>query len=247
MHKKLQQDEQGIGHVLVVILVLVVIAAIAVVGWKVASNKKSSTSGSSSSNSSTAAASTADSSCLATYHDNNLCKFAANSTDFDKTAYTANLTVTQSGTTSTMTLESDGKGNTELAGTSDGQTFNSITLDSVTYIQSGSSDPWIEYPSGTSAPTTNPTSTMNIGVGSSGITYKSLGTAACGSLTCFKYQVSDSSTPSATQYAWFDSSSYKLREWQYNDGSGNTTDMTITYGNVNITKPSPVESLTQAE
>jgi outer membrane lipoprotein-sorting protein len=88
---------------------------------------------------------------------------------------------------------------------------------------------------------------MNIGVGSAGVSFKYIGTEACGSLTCYKYQVTDSTTPSATQYVWFDNSSYKLRQWQYSDGSGNTTDMTVTYATVNITKPSPVEDLSATE
>lgn len=76
----------------------------------------------------------------------------------------------------------------------------------------------------------------------SGITYKALGTVACGSLTCYKYQVTDSTTPTATQYAWFDNKNYELRQWQYTD-SGDTDDITISYGAVNITKPSPVQSV----
>ncbi|HEY5268475.1 MAG TPA: hypothetical protein VII94_05095, partial [Candidatus Saccharimonadales bacterium] len=181
------------------------------------------------------------SSCLATYHDSNLCHFSEFSTNFDKTAYTAQLTVTQSGATSTMTLENDTKGNTKLTATGNGQTINSITLNGNTYIESSGS--WIEYPSGTSSPSSNPTSSMTIGVGSLGISYKYIDTQACGSLSCFKYQVTDSASPGATQYVLFDKSSYKLREWLYSDSTGNTTDMTISYGAVNITAPSPVQSL----
>ncbi len=249
MYKRLQRDERGVGHLLIIVVAVVVIAGVGLVGWKVASKHKASSTGnnSTSSSSTTAASATADSSCLSTYHDANLCKFAANSSSLDKTAYTATITATQNGTTSTMTLENDGKGNTELMGSGSGETFNSITLNGVTYLQSNGTGPWIEYPTGSSAPTTDPTSNMNIAVGSSGITYKSLGTVSCGSLTCYKYEVTDSSTPTATQYAWFDTGSYKLRQWQYTDGSSNTTNMTISYGSVNITTPSPVESLSQAE
>ncbi|HUD07375.1 MAG TPA: hypothetical protein VMR34_05820 [Candidatus Saccharimonadales bacterium] len=249
MSKKLSSDERGVAHVLYVVLVVIVIAGIGVVGWKVASKHKSPTSGTSSTastSSNTAASKAADSTCLATYHDTRICNFASNSTSFAKTAYTAALNITQSGATSTLTLENDGKGNTKLTGSANGQEFNSITLNGVTYVQSGGTGAWIEYPTGTTAPTTNPTSSMNIGVGSSGVTFKYLGTAACGSLTCYKYQVSDSLMPGTTQYVWFDNSSYQLRQWQATDSSG-TTDMTITYGSVNITVPSPVESLSSIE
>ncbi len=242
MIKKIQHDEKGVAQLLVVLLAVIVIAAVAFAGWEVTKNHKSSPV--SSKSSSTTASTTADSSCLTTYHDNNLCKFAANSTVFDKSAFTATLKTDQQGTASTMTLENDGKGNTKLTTTGGGQTLNAITLNGNSYVQTNSTGPWMEYPSGATAPTSDPTSSMKIGVGSSGITYKALGTAACGSLTCFKYQVTDSATPNATQVAFFDNDSYKLREWQYNDGSGNTTDMTISYGAVTISKPTPVQSYT---
>ena len=243
MNKRIRLDERGVAQVLIVIVAVVVIAAVAAVGYKVANNKsKSNSNGSTKSSVSANTTTAASSSCLTAYHDTNLCKFAANSTDFTKSAYTATLKVVQQGTASTMTLKADGKGNTDLSTTGGGQTLNAISLGGNSYIQTNGTGPWIEYPSGTSAPTSNPTSNMNIGVGSSGITYKALGTAACGNLTCFKYQVTDSASPNATQYAWFDNSSYQLREWQYSDGSGNTTDMTISYGAVTISVPSPVQS-----
>jgi outer membrane lipoprotein-sorting protein len=84
---------------------------------------------------------------------------------------------------------------------------------------------------------------MNIGVGTAGLSFKNLGTEACGSLTCYKYQVSDTAIP-GKQYVWFDTSSYKLRRWQYINGS-DTTDMTLSYSTVTITAPSPVQSVSQ--
>ena len=254
-----ESSQRGAAHILLLVVGVLVLAAIGGIGYKVVSmhTTASNTSGnapaygttsntSHQSNTNSGAAAATTSTCEATYHDATLCKFAGSSTSLDKTAYTASLHITQSSTTSTMTLASDGKGNTKLTGSGSGATFNSITLNGTTYVQSSGSGPWIEYPSGTSAPTTDPTSSMNIGVGNAGITFKSLGTQACGSMTCYKYQVMDSATPSATQYVWFDNSQYKLREWQYTDGSNSTT-MDITYGNVSITMPSPVESLSQMQ
>ena len=244
MGTKIRENEKGIAHLLLIVLGVVVIAGVGVVGWRVAANHKTNTS----TTGSTATKSTAsDSSCLAIYHDSRICNFAAFSTTFNKTAYTAALTITQNGTTNSATLKSDGQGNTELTTTSSGETLNAITLDNVEYVQDNGTGPWIEYDTGASAATTNPTSSMNIGVGSAGISFKYIDTEACGSLTCYKYQVTDATTPSATQYVWFDNSSYKLREWQYNDGSGNTTTMTVTYTAVNITKPSPVENISASE
>lgn len=247
MRKNLQQDQRGVGHLLLIILAVVVVAGVGVAGWKTATKNKTTTKGSSNVSNSQKAATTsgssADSNCLAAYHDATLCKFAENSTSFDKTAYTATITSVQSGASETLTLASDGKGNTKLTGSENGQEFSAVTLDGAEYIQTNGAGDWIEYPTGSTTPVSNPTSNMNIGVGSSGIAYKSLGTVACGNLTCYKYQVTDSATPSVTQYALFDTSSYKLRVWQYSDGSGNSATMDITYDAVNITKPSPVESL----
>lgn len=246
MNRKSNNQRGAISPLLIVVAVLIV-AGIGLAGWKfISSNKTSpSTSASKTSSNSSSASTGVSSSCLAAYHDSNLCHFAEFAPNFTKTAYTAKITNTASGATSTMTLENDGNGNTDLSGSSNGQAINAISLDGTEYVQASGSGPWIAYPSGTSAPTTSPTTNLNLGFGN-GITFKSMGTAACGSMTCFKYQISDTTTPSATQYVFFDNSSYKLREWQYTSGTTNT-DMTITYQAVSITKPSPVESLSQAE
>jgi uncharacterized protein (UPF0333 family) len=246
--QKIKDDNRGVTHLLYVVLVVAVIVVIAVVGWYVFGKNKTKTNSnaSSSTTSSSQTSSSTSSSCLATYHDSNLCHFAEFSNNFTKSAYTATITESGSSGNGTMTLKNDGMGNTELTGTSGGSTINSITLDGTTYIQNNGSGPWIEYPTGTSSPSTNPTSNMNIGVGSSGVSFKYISTASCGSLTCYKYQVTDNLTPNATQYVYFDNSSYKLREWKYTDSTG-TTDMTISYATVSITKPSPVESLSSIE
>jgi hypothetical protein len=244
MLKKINQDNSGFGHILYVGLVVLVLVIIGLVGWKIIGKNKTPSNSNGNSNTSTSSSSNGvSSSCLSTYHDNNLCHFSDSSNNFSKTSYTATITEVQNGATSTMTLENDGKGNTKLTGTSNGSTINSISLNGKTYIQNNGSGPWIEYSTGSNASTTDPTSNMNIGVGSSGITFKYLGTQSCSGLTCFKYSVADSVSPGATQYVLFDNSSYKLREWQYTDSSGSSTTMTVSYGTVNITTPSPVQAL----
>jgi outer membrane lipoprotein-sorting protein len=84
---------------------------------------------------------------------------------------------------------------------------------------------------------------MDITVGATGITYKNLGTEACGNLTCYKYQVTTATAAGAKQYVWFDTTSYQLRRWQYSDSSTGTTDMAISYQPVTISQPSPVQPL----
>lgn len=241
------KEERGFTHILVIVLAVIVIAAIGAVGYRLSMSKKpastNASNSSSSSNSSTSSSNNGvSSSCLATYHDANICHFSSLASDFNKTAYTASITGSQNGTSYTMTLESDGKGNTStlITGSSSGSQINSIELNGKTYIESGGT--WLEYPAGSSASTavTNPTSNMNLGLGS-GVTFKNLGTVACGSLSCYKYQITDSSTPSSTQYVWFDTSSYKLREWQSTGVSTGTVTMTVNYQPVTISAPSPVQ------
>lgn len=230
-----QKREEGIVHLFVIVIVVVIVIGVLGYGaWRLATNN---------SNTPHVATNTAvQNTCNATYHDNNLCQFAGH-TDIGKLAYSATLKVTNSdGTTNTTTLQSDGKGNTSLTGVSgDGTKVNSIELNGATYIQANGSGPWIKYAAGSGQQQTqSPTSNMDITVGANGVTFKNLGTEACGSLTCYKYEVDTAATPNAKQYVWFDNSSYLLRRWQYTDNNA-TTDMTLNYQSVTISQPSPVQ------
>ncbi len=239
--KKIANSERGIAHLLLLLVIIVVVGVVGVVGWTVSKKSKATPSTGDTANATTK--SNVNATCIASYHDANLCHFAANSTSLDKISYTANLTLTDpQGSASTMTLKSDGKGNNSLDGTGNGQTISSVQFDGVTYVKAGDTG-WIKYPAGTpatSAPA-NPTSDMNIGVGTAGITFKFLDKEPCGKLNCFKYEVSDSALTTSTQYVWFDDSSYQLREWKSTNSTTGTTDMTLAYQAVIITAPSPVQ------
>jgi len=244
---KILSDQRGVALVVEVVLVAAVLAVAGFAVYHVHAAKSSKTASNSTKTATASTSSTAsagvDASCLASYHDTNLCHFASNSTNLSKQAYTANITETENGQTSTISLKNDGKGNTELSGTSGGVALDSIELAGATYLKNGST--WIKYPSGSSATTTSdPTSNMNIGVDAAGISYKKVDTEACGSLTCFKYQISETASPNVTQFAWFDNSSYLLREWKYSDGTS-SSDMVISYQPVTIQTPSPVQTLGQ--
>lgn len=235
-------NERGVAFITELILAALVIGIIGYVFYTVGVAK---TAKKSNPTATTATTKAVDDSCVATFHDADLCHFAAYSTSLDKQSYKATLNTTQAGQASTMVLQSDGKGNTSLSGTGNGATFNSIELAGATYVQGNGV--WLKYPSGASAPTpSSPSSNMNIGVSAAGITYKKLGTEHCGNLTCFKYQVMVAATPNITQYVWFDNSSYKLHEWKYDDGSGNSTDMVVTYQAITISAPSPVQDFSAA-
>lgn len=240
----IRKQEQGMGHILLIALIVVVLAVVGGAGYEVSQKNKPKASTNSTTVSSTSPAPASDATCVATYHDANLCKFSANS-DISKIPYTATLTTVNSSGGGTMTLSSDGKGNTSSTLTGNGTTISTIQLAGASYVQTTSGGTWYEYPAGTSTPsstTSNPTSSMSLALGST-VTYKPLGTSACGSLTCYEYSVTTALTPGQTQYVWFDTGQYKLREWKDTDTSGDSTDMKITYpGSVTISKPSPVQS-----
>jgi len=241
-----KKDEHGVAHLMLIVLVAVVVAVIGGVAWKVSSNKN----GSNSSTGSSALSAQAKSACMSTYNDSSLCSFEAASaaSPIDKTAYTATLTNNQSGSTSTLTFKQDGKGNTALTMTGGdvaGQ-FNTIEFGGSTYMQSDGT--WIKYPSG-SAPTqtSDPSTNLDFLSSLTSTKFTKVGTEACGDLSCLKYQISDNITPNATQYVWFDTSQYKLREWKSTDSTSGTTDMKLSYGAVSISAPSPVQDFSATQ
>lgn len=227
-----KQDQRGMAHVLMVVLVLVVVGVIGFAGWKVAGgNKKASTVTSTTTKDTEKVA--ADSGCVAAYHDENLCKFSTNA-DIEKLAYTATLTSTDTdGTAGTFTLKSDGKGNSSMSGL-----LNTVQLDGASYIKNG--NVWYKYPaSSDEEDDSDPTADMNLVLGE-GITYKPQGKEACGSRTCFKYEVTETASPETTQFVWFDTKDYLLRQWKSTGADGSAL-MTLEYGNVKISAPSPVQ------
>jgi hypothetical protein len=243
-------NERGVGHVLMVILVVVVIAIIAGVGYEVMHKKNSIPTTSATTAQTKAQATAAQSSCLSTYHDSDLCKFVAAeaASPFEKTSSILTLNGTSSGQTTSGTISQDGKGNNSLSLTSNGTTINTVALDGHNYAQASAGGPWIDYGTTASSTTTTPDTSLTSFLGTlSTTTYKKLANEACGNLTCFKYQIVDKTNPSATQYVWFDNQQYLLRKYFESGLSGSDSlTMTIAYQSVNIAKPSPVQSLTSA-
>lgn len=241
MRRCIKSDERGFAHLLLIAGALGVVIVVGLAGWAVfGKNKKTpsttpKTTGSAYAN------------CMAGYHDTKLCQFAAHYQPLAKSSYQATVSVTSpQGTISNLVYSSDGKGDSEVTGTSDGQQLSSIELAGNTFIKVSGSD-WIEYPSGaTNAPAqTDPTANLDDSVAESNLSFQSLGTAACGSMTCYKYQISEHSQPDATQDIWFDTSAYLLRQWTYHGDTGSTS-MTISYQPVSITAPSPVKVITSS-
>lgn len=249
-----QSDQRGIAQVLLVVIIVVVVAAIGYVGWKVTSNKNK---GSTSNSSAPAAgnkqvASAAETTCLASYHDKDLCKFVAAeaAAPFEKTPLKLTMSGTSGGSSGTWTMEQDGQGNDSLMMSGGGQTLNTITLGGQTYMQTTAGGPWVTYgaagnSSSSSTSQSSPDSSLTDFVKSMSTTkYTKLGKEACGGLTCFKYQVTDSTMPNSTQYVWFDTSRHLMRQYYEADSStGDKMTMVISYQKVTISKPSPVQDM----
>jgi len=244
MRQQINNDERGMAHVMVAVLVVVVLVAIGLVGWRVMAKKNDKTPADKTTT--VAAASAAYTSCLAQFHDTTLCHFAEaeSAKPIDKAAYQATLTTDQSGTASTLVFAQDGNGNTSLttSGGSASEQLNTVTYAGVTYIKNGSV--WIKYPTtSTPAQTTDPSSDLTFMSSLTSEHFTKVDSEACGSLTCLKYKLTDTATPTATDYVWFDTHDYLLREFSSTDPSSGTTDMKLSYQAVSISVPSPVQDL----
>ncbi|HVV67413.1 MAG TPA: hypothetical protein VHB72_05115, partial [Candidatus Saccharimonadales bacterium] len=228
----ISKDERGFSHLLLGILIIVVIAAVAFAGWRVA-HKNSSNSNMSSSSSSP---------CMDFYHDQTLCNFAATGSQLNKLSYTAIDTSTDnSGQTTKLTIKNDGKGNVSIFSQNGNQQYNTIAIGSTLYVQNGSS--WTEYTS--NGPSiSNPTANFDSKFSTKStpknqqVTYKNLGKSACGNDTCIKYEANDP-TAAGVNDIWINTSTYQLDRWYIKNSNG-VSDLTISYGPVTITAPSPV-------
>jgi len=243
------KDNKGIAsNVLIPVLVVVVVIAGLVI-WQ-ATKSSNKTSSSSSKTTASKVSFPESSSCVKEFSDQHLCAFALNE-QINNKQYTAVGTVTnKSGSKASYTVDNDGKGNTEVSYNANGQAISSIQLDGITYVKEGTTATWLEYSAGSaSVPTVaSPTSGFNLNfVSSTPSDVKVLyeGQVSCGSFSCFKYKVNVTSTPTATNYVYFDNSKYLLRQWTSTDSStGINIDLSFNYNPVSITKPSPVQQAT---
>lgn len=245
MSKNTRAHQDGFAHLLLIVIAVIVVAGIALAGWRVATMQKSSSTASDNSPSSQAAA--AQSRCMTQLHDDIFCKFAAveAANPIEKGAFAATLTSTNQGIISNISFQHDAKGNTSLilAGENGlpGETF--IEYNHVEYMKADDQTVWTSL--GAGAPNTTPASPSNdLSFLGSLLTIKitKLGTEACGSLTCYKYQFADSAQPNATQYIWFDNHGYLLREYKATGGLFGGLDMKLSYPTVNIAQPTPTQS-----
>jgi len=182
----------------------------------------------------------ADTACMSSYKDTNLCHFFASWT-LTSVAHTEATTGTSSSTTEVF----DGKGNASYTGS----LLTAILLNGKVYDGGGTASGYIEYPSTSVAPAldvalTTEGLTKLIAEDNPAITYKKVNTEACGNLTCFKYQVLNTTPTESTetQYMWFDNKGFMLRK--YSTSRAATTSTEKMSNGTTATSSSPAESST---
>jgi len=153
---------------------------------------------------------------------------------------------------SVLELATDSKGNSSMVVKQNGQEQgNLISYNGVTYSKDYTDGQWFKYAAGD---TTKP-ETVDLkkefvkgdfkADNGEKIGYNKVGTEKCGNLNCYKYQIKDPTKPTEEGFLWFDTKDYLMRRVTIKDGSTNT-DMSLSYGAVNISAPSPTKDVPSA-
>lgn len=243
MSLKLKLNQAGLGAPLI-ILVVVALLGIGGAGYYVYTQQKDKDG---SSASQTPEQQAAEAECKSVVSDENICKLAGNWSMSGQTRSVITST-TADGQTGTITIESDGQGNSRFVTTSNGQTVGGfVHYNNATYVQNPGDGSWTKY-AGDQEDNYDPLddfdSTFDFEEDkpeAERTQYKALGKEACGEHTCFKYQVIDPTKPADEMFIWFDDQEYKLRRLTFKNDEQNGS-MEIFYESVNITEPSPVKA-----
>jgi outer membrane lipoprotein-sorting protein len=235
-------DDHGIAHVAAIGLIAVVVAVVGFAGWRVMEKNKDG----SSKNSSVATAEMKqiEQECNKELGDKDFCRFASSYNL--ETSYKMIVNTSGAEGPSVTEIEVDAKGNSSMISKEgDKETGGFITLDKVTYFKDVDSGTWYKMPSSdtSSEEPENPLSESKSVVDDfkgDKSTFKKIGKEKCGNLNCFKYQITESESPNTEQFVWFDDKDYMLRRWMTKEGA-EISDMTVSYGSVNIKAPSPVK------
>lgn len=243
-HTSLTTSQKGFAHVGIILAVAGVLVVGGLVTWRFLEAQKSDGSTS---------LSTELSKKLATakcdYNDKDICKFFTSWKEHKEYRIAAATTDKTTGEVSKFTMEIDGD-NSHMV------TSGSFESD---IISIGKNDMYTKTPNGTWWKQTNPEITTQDPIEKPSVefeepttettedaknttTYKALGKEACGSLTCFKYQVVNSEISDTTEFLWFDTKSYQLRR-SLSEGTDSKTDSTFTYDNVTVKAPANAREL----
>ncbi len=186
--------------------------------------------------------------CMTDVNDELFCKFAG--AFGNVSAYTVSATSTSADQgTSSFSIASDSKDNTQMIIKQNDQEQASVVVyNGVTYLKDYTDGQWFKYssddpnkPEVTDLKKEFAKGDFKADNGQK-IDYIKIGTEACDSMQCYKYQVKDPTTPSQEGFIWFDTKDYLLRRVTIKD-SGSNTDMSVNYAAVNIAQPSPTKDL----
>jgi len=192
--------------------------------------------------------------------DPDLCKYInqASTGDFMKNGVIMKSTTTdESGKKTESVFEIDGKENSKMTSSADGkQTMGFVHMGTVTYTLDVSDGKWWKYENKTDkiSPGANKDQTVEqykeqgkkiAEEIKDNTSYKKIGKEACGSFTCFKYQIVVKDMPDLTEYIYFDDREYLMRKTRTEDKSGMITETAYEYQTVSIKEPSPIKEGSQ--
>lgn len=230
-------NERGFGPI-EIIIILVVLAVIGGGAYYFFSKKNDSQS---SSNLTSQESKALEGACMDYINDKDYCRFASNWSMNEDRIITMKapedsmvMTVRSSGSNSHSTITTDGTVTSEI-----------IVLDNVSYMKNMADGSWTKYTNNTSSGLDSNISEYTPDFDFSNEEVKDthkinkLGKEACGELTCFKYQMLDSTEPDAETIIWFDDKDYKIRRMTAKNSDG-VSEMTFSYEKVTISQPSPV-------
>lgn len=181
-------------------------------------------------------------------NDKDLCKFMSNFKGLENMSAKSVTTIDGKKTETTMDIQGTDK--SHITTTADGkEESNYISIGNTTYMKDYSDNKWwkstVDTKDTAGSEKTDWKAEFEKSVNDSAdkTTYKKIGKEACGSLTCFKYQVIDPQNTESTEYIWFDTKNYSLRKTR-SEAKGTVTETTFNYDGVNITEPSPTKDMT---
>jgi hypothetical protein len=242
MRRMKSTNQQGIAHLGLILVLVVVLGGVGFAGYKVFSKNKD---GGSSENSAVAKAAL-ETACKET--DKLICKFM--SSYKSNKYYTVNSKTTADGTTTQSMYQAEGDKKFHMTASGD-TPYEMIVIDKDTYTKAANGTWWKQTTKPEVTPKADNKFDFDDNTDDSGTdktpedktTYKNLGTEACGSLTCHKYQVLSSSSPEDKEYIWFDTKDYQLRRTLSEGKDGSVSDSTYSYEKISIKVPSPVKEL----
>jgi len=242
---KLLKDQRGIGHVVEIVIIAVIVLGIGgFIAWRILGGQSQN----SGNNSAKSALEQAIANANCTYEDKDLCKFiTAGKVGKD---VKAEWVQTVDGKASNSTFISTNNGNnTHIIMSIDGKPFESITIGTTRYTKASNGTWWKQTVEKTEVDKSNSTYDPSFQEPTSNDepnkpSYKKLGTEPCGSLTCFKYQITNSEPElkDTTQYIWFDNKDYLLRRMTIKNATS-SYDQAYSYEDFTINEPSPTKDL----